>query len=63
MGRFSQCDGSPGSWTVEDVLRDRLSDLNIPIIEHLPFGHDGVNAALLVGVNVTLDGDEGLLSW
>ena len=71
LGRFSNCDGSPGSWTVEDVfraprsgsLRERLSDLNIPIISDLPFGHDGVNAALLVGVNVTLDGDKGMLSW
>jgi muramoyltetrapeptide carboxypeptidase len=43
-------------------LRDRLFDLNIPIVSNLPFGHQGVNAALPVGVEVTLDGDRGTLS-
>lgn len=63
LGRFSQCDPparSP-SFTVEEVLRDRLSDLGIPIVSDLPFGHDGVNAALPVGVLAELDGDAGRL--
>jgi len=61
LGRFSRCEPYPGSssWTVEEVLRDRLLDLNIPIVADLPFGHDGKNAALPVGQNVTLDGDHG----
>ena len=64
LGRFSQC--SPGrmtytEFTVEEVLRDRLADLNIPIVSDLPFGHDSPNAALPVGVEVHLDGDEGIL--
>ncbi len=59
LGRFSRCEPSPGSWTAEEVLGDRLSHLNIPIISNLPFGHEGVNAALPVGVPVTLDGDIG----
>lgn len=64
IGRFSRCDppaGSP-SFTVEEVLRDRLSDLNIPIVADLPFGHDGTNAALPVGVMATLDADNGTLA-
>lgn len=65
LGRFSRCDPPKDipSWTVEEVLRDRLSDLGIPIISDLPFGHEGVNAALPVGQAVVLDGDEGILSW
>ncbi|MGD1804871.1 S66 peptidase family protein [Dapis sp. BLCC M126] len=64
LGRFSQC--SPGrmdrtEFTVEEVLRDRLADLNIPIVSELPFGHDSPNAALPVGVEAHLDGDEGIL--
>lgn len=61
LGRFSRCEPYPGSssWTVEEVLRDRLLDLNIPIVADLPFGHDGENAALPVGQTVTLDGDQG----
>ena len=65
LGRFSRCDPYPGtsSWTIEEVLRDRLEDLGIPLIYDLPFGHDGVNAALPVGQLVHLDGATGTLSW
>jgi len=65
LGRFSQCQtpAAISSLTVEEVLRDRLSDLNIPIVSDLPFGHDGPNAALPVGIPVQLDADSGLLSW
>ncbi|MEL6930975.1 MAG: LD-carboxypeptidase [Cyanobacteria bacterium J06600_6] len=65
LGRFSRCEPYPGtsSWTVEEVLSDRLTDLGIPLIYDLPFGHDGVNAALPVGQSVHLDGDRGVLSW
>ncbi|HBE56803.1 MAG TPA: LD-carboxypeptidase [Cyanobacteria bacterium UBA11149] len=65
LGRFSRCEAPHGipSWTIAEVLRDRLGDLGIPIISDLPFGHDGVNAALPVGQFVELDGDNGILSW
>ena len=59
LGRFSQCEGTAG--TVEEVLRDRLGDLALPIVSDLPFGHDGVNAAFSVGGVVELDGDTGTL--
>ncbi|WNZ23393.1 LD-carboxypeptidase [Leptolyngbya sp. NK1-12] len=64
LGRFSQCDPTPGipSFTTPEVLRERLSDLGIPVVAELPFGHEGVNAALPVGVPVELDGDQGSLS-
>ncbi|HEY9806316.1 MAG TPA: LD-carboxypeptidase [Candidatus Obscuribacterales bacterium] len=65
LGRFSQCQppANVPSFSVEEVLRDRLSDLNIPIVSDLPFGHDGPNAALPVGRPVTLDGDQGWLQF
>lgn len=64
IGRFSQCDAPEGisSFTVEEVLRDRLTDLHIPIVANLPFGHDGCNAALPVGVEAILDGNTGELT-
>jgi muramoyltetrapeptide carboxypeptidase len=64
-GRFSQCEPTPNipSFTVAEVLRDRLGDLGLPIISDLPFGHEGVNAALPVGVPVELDSDLGQLSF
>lgn len=65
LGRFSQCDppSNVPSFTVEEVLRDRLADLGIPIVADLPFGHDGPNAALPVGLTVELDGDRGTLTY
>jgi muramoyltetrapeptide carboxypeptidase len=63
IGRFSQCDppANVPSFTVEEVLRDRFSDLGIPIVSDLPFGHDGANAALPVGILAQIDGDVGRL--
>ena len=63
LGRFSGSNVPPNSWTVEEVLRDRLGDLGIPIVSQLPFGHDGVNAILPVGMTVRLDSDQGSLEF
>ncbi|MBW4594027.1 MAG: LD-carboxypeptidase [Brasilonema angustatum HA4187-MV1] len=64
LGSFSRCEppANVPSFSVEEVLRDRLGDLNIPIVSNLPFGHDAPNAALPVGVPVELDADKGILS-
>ncbi|MEO0852059.1 MAG: LD-carboxypeptidase, partial [Cyanobacteria bacterium J06648_11] len=64
LGRFSWNDPLP-----EDVrydatlaLRDRLMDLDVPIVAELPFGHpEGDNFALPIGAPVVLDGDRGVL--
>jgi len=65
LGRFSRCESPANipSLSIEEVLRDRLSDLGIPIVSELPFGHDGANAALPVGIFASLDADEGVLSF
>ncbi|MBD2304636.1 LD-carboxypeptidase [Chroococcidiopsis sp. FACHB-1243] len=64
LGRFSRCEAPANisSLTIEEVLCDRLGDLNLPIVSDLPFGHDGCNAALPVGVSATLDADKGQLT-
>lgn len=65
LGRFSDCEPSPDkiSFSVEEVLRDRLGNLNIPIVSDLPFGHDGPNATLPVGIVAHLDADSGTLDF
>lgn len=65
LGRFSRCEAPTGisSWNVEEVLYNRLGDLGIPVVSDLPFGHDGVNAALPVGHLVQIEGDHGLLHF
>ncbi|MBP5976703.1 LD-carboxypeptidase [Brasilonema sp. CT11] len=64
LGSFSRCEppANVPSFSVEEVLRDRLGDLNIPIVSNLPFGHEAPNAPLPVGVPVELDADNGILS-
>jgi muramoyltetrapeptide carboxypeptidase len=47
--------------TVEDVFRDRLLPLKIPVAMNLPFGHVPHNATLPVGAHVTLDATNGRL--
>jgi muramoyltetrapeptide carboxypeptidase len=45
--------------TLEDVLRDRLLPLRIPVVTGLPFGHIRENATLPVGLPATLDAENG----
>jgi muramoyltetrapeptide carboxypeptidase len=63
LGGFTKCEAPPHipSFSVEEVLRERLGDLGIPIVSDLPFGHDSPNAALPVGLEATLDAQEGIL--
>lgn len=64
LGSFAHCQAPADipSFTVEEVLRDRLGNLGIPIVSDLPFGHAAPNAALPVGVPVQLDADQGVLT-
>ena len=48
--------------TLEDVLKERLLPLKVPIVSGLPFGHVPHNATLPIGALVTLDANRGALS-
>ena len=45
--------------TMEDVFKERLAALKVPVVLGLPFGHVALNATLPVGVRATLDGVKG----
>jgi muramoyltetrapeptide carboxypeptidase len=45
--------------TLEDVFKERLLPLKVPVVAGLPFGHIPLNATLPVGVRATLDGIRG----
>lgn len=48
--------------SVEDVILERLSPLQIPVVAGLPFGHIRNHATLPVGVKATLDAVHGDLT-
>jgi len=45
--------------TLEDVFRERLLPLKVPVVAGLPFGHIPLNATLPVGVRAKLDAGKG----
>ena len=45
--------------TLEDVFRERLLPLRVPVVTGLPFGHIPRNATLPVGLRATLDAVKG----
>jgi len=61
VGRFSwrPDDVLPGDLGLEEVLRDRLGDLGVPVVGRLPVGHGRPNLALPLGRLARLDGSGG----
>lgn len=45
--------------TLDDVLRDRLGGLKVPVVAGLPFGHGDYNATLPIGAHAILDANAG----
>jgi len=45
--------------TMDDVFKERLLPLGVPVVAGLPFGHVRFNATLPIGVRATLDATNG----
>jgi len=52
----------PGDLGLEEVLRERLGDLGVPVVGGLPVGHGRPNLALPLGRLASLDGSRGQLA-
>jgi muramoyltetrapeptide carboxypeptidase len=63
LGRFrwKEDDILPGDFSMEEVLRDRVGDLGVPVVGRLPVGHGQPNLALPLGRLARLDGNRGVL--
>lgn len=61
LGTFTQCEAGPDGTSVSAVLRERLSDLGIPVAAGLPAGHIPDNVELPFGRPVSLDATAGSL--
>jgi muramoyltetrapeptide carboxypeptidase len=61
FGSFSGCDPEDSAFRLEEVLRERTTDLGIPVLASLPVGHEPGNAALPLGRRARLDAGRGTL--
>ncbi len=67
VGRCLNCDprkhepGFQSSWSLEDLLFDRLAPLDLPLIYGLPIGHTEHMAVIPENIGARLDGGAGTL--
>ena len=59
LGAFTEAPPGPDGTTVEEVLRERLGDVGIPVVSGVPAGHVDDNAELPFGASATVDADAG----
>ena len=59
LGEFDNCNPSKGdnSLSLIDTLKDRLINLNIPILYNFPFGHDKNLCTFPIGIEAELDAE------
>lgn len=55
LGIFEDCEGGEDSLSLDEVLEDRLGDLNIPIIYGMSFGHIQDIMTIPIGAKAQLD--------
>lgn len=63
LGQFEDCipKTMTRSLTLEQIIQDLTSDLNIPIVGEFPYGHIEAKYTMPLGVRVFLDGENGFL--
>lgn len=62
LGDFTDCAPGPDGVRVEDVLRERLGQIGIPVAMGLPVGHGDRNDAVVLGAPACLDAKKGVLT-
>ena len=64
LGYFTDCDSSDeDSFTIDEVLKDRLALLNIPVMSGFPIGHVANNAYIPYGAMAVLDTQSATLNF
>jgi muramoyltetrapeptide carboxypeptidase len=61
VGSFTDCAAGPDRTSVEEVLRERLRPLGIPVVAGLPVGHGARNDAIVLGRRAEVRADRGTL--
>lgn len=61
IGNFTNCVSKDKTLTVEEIIKEKLIRLNIPIIQGLKVGHDYPNITIPIGSNFKFSSKENLL--
>lgn len=63
FGQFQDCapEKPAESLSLEEVIRDMVSDLDIPVVMNLPYGHVDTKYTIPIGVQASLNADAGYL--
>jgi muramoyltetrapeptide carboxypeptidase len=62
VGHFVECGPGPDRRTVEQVLKERLLGLGVPVLAEMPVGHGGRNDAVVLGGRAEIDAVRGVLT-
>ncbi len=56
IGDLTDCNPGPDGFTADEVVRERLSLLGVPILARAPFGHGAVNRPFPIGMRCRIGG-------
>jgi muramoyltetrapeptide carboxypeptidase len=62
FGKFTKTETSGNSFSIEEVLRDRCSDLGIPVIRGFMIGHVADRTVVPIGIEAELNADDATLT-
>ncbi|MEU7590573.1 LD-carboxypeptidase [Micromonospora sp. NPDC049230] len=62
IGQITNSVGEPGEWDAAAVLKDRLSDLGVPVLGGLRLGHGNGQLTVPLGARATIDAEAGTLT-
>ncbi|QAT42976.1 S66 peptidase family protein [Aminipila luticellarii] len=57
LGQFSNCDTDQENYTIVDIVKDAVKDLNIPVMYNIQSGHGFPMVTLPMGAECTMDTD------
>lgn len=62
FGFCTDCDSEESGFALEEILRDHLEPLGVPVVQGLAFGHIQLQLTLPIGLQATLDAGAGTLT-
>lgn len=61
IGHFTDCSSKNNTFSIDEVIKEKLVPLNIPLIQYFPIGHDYPNITIPIGGNFEFLSDDNLL--